>query len=165
MIIEKFAPTEECKIILRTIIFHHKNEWNSVKPNRSTLSKFNSAKIPKLNRNTFGLNKSFILESPLLENVKELLDCDEVTNNIMYPAKSIMGWHTNSNTPGQRIYINFCKTPGIFRYKDPDTGEIIDDYDETPWTGRKFIIDSEKPLWHTIWAPERRFSFGFNKHL
>jgi hypothetical protein len=76
-----------------------------------------------------------------------------------------MGWHTNSKTPGQRIYINFSKTPGIFRYKHPDTGEIIDDYDNELWTGRKFIIDPDRLLWHTIWAPEKRFAFGFSKKL
>lgn len=165
MIIEKFEPSEECKILLRTIIFNHKEKTSNVNEGKSNLKEFMEAKIPNLNRETAGLRTSYILDSPLLQNVKELLGASEITNNIMYPKNSIMGWHTNSETPGQRIYINFSKTPGIFRYKHPDTGEIIDDYDNELWTGRKFIIDPDRLLWHTIWAPEKRFAFGFNKKL
>lgn len=165
MIVEKFEPSEECKILLRTIIFNNKEQISKVKEGKSNLNQFKEAKIPEYNLNTSGIRTSYVLDSPLLENVKGLLGADEITNNTMYPKNSIMGWHTNSKTPGQRIYINFSKTPGIFRYKHPDTGEIIDDYDNELWTGRKFIIDPDRLLWHTIWAPEKRFAFGFNKKL
>jgi hypothetical protein len=165
MIVEKFEPSEECKILLRTVIFKHKEQISKVNEGKNNLKEFKEAKIPKYDLNSSGLKNSYILDSPLLENVKELLGAADITNNIMYPKNTIMGWHTNSETPGQRIYINFSKTPGIFRYKHPDTGKIIDDCDNDLWTGRKFIIDPDRPLWHTIWAPEKRFSFGFNKKL
>jgi len=164
MIIEKFEPSDEIKIILRNIIYQHKENWLKINDGRSSLKKFNSLEVPKRNKNTYSL-KTYILDSPLLENVKKLLDADTINNNIMYPKNSIMGWHTNSKSPGERTYISFSKKPGIFRYKNPETGEIIDDYDNELWTGRRFVI-TEKPLfWHTIYAPERRFSFGFNKLL
>lgn len=165
MIVEKFEPSEEIKILLRTIIFNHKEQLAKVNAGRSNLKEFKEAKIPEHDVNTSGLKSSYFLESPLFENVKELLGADEITNNAMYPKNSIMKWHTNSKTPGQRIYINFSKTPGIFRYKHPETGEIIDDYDNELWTGRKFVIEPDRLLWHTIWAPENRFAFGFNKKI
>jgi hypothetical protein len=101
-------------------------------------------------------------ESIYVESVKIKLGANECTNVLFYPKKSCMLWHTNGNNAGKRIYINFGIGKGIFRYIDPFTKKVIDDIDYEGWTQREFIISKENPLWHCVYAPHSRFSFGFN---
>jgi len=118
------------------------------------------------NHNEISLDNYFFTESEkqlkLLAEVKDILGASSSTNAIMYYPKTAMKWHTNSNILGTRIYIVLNTKEGIFRYKDPFTGEIVDSYDNKGWTIRKFKISKDYKLWHTIWSEGRRFAFGFN---
>jgi len=102
------------------------------------------------------------MDQPFVQEVIKLLGAYECTNTMYYTPNSCIDWHTNSDNEGTRIYILFTSKPGIFRYKDPTTGEIVDDYDNVGWTQREFKVDKENPLWHCVYAPATRFAYGFN---
>lgn len=101
-------------------------------------------------------------KEPSIQEVIEELGAYECTNTMVYAKNSGINWHTNSDNVGTRIYIIFTVKPGIFRYRDPNTGEIIDDEDYVGWTQREFKIDKEKLLWHCVYSPGIRFAYGFN---
>ena len=89
-----------------------------------------------------------------------LLKARRITNAIIYPSYSMMGWHTNSNYEGIRTYYTYTEDEAVFRYVDSN-GDIQLDYDNIGWTRRTFKIQKENPLWHSIWAKTNRYSFGF----
>ena len=84
------------------------------------------------------------------------------SGHFWYPKGSYMGWHTNSRAPGWRIYINFAEEPdkSFFRYRDPETGEIITSWDNQ-WNLRVFRITARKPIWHCVHSDTNRFSLGY----
>jgi len=79
-----------------------------------------------------------------------------------YPNLGYMGWHTNSNVKGFRLYCSHAITGGAsyFRYEDPITGEIITSWDKMGWNFRCFRTDLE-PLWHCVYSETDRISFGY----
>lgn len=81
-----------------------------------------------------------------------------------YPKTGYMGWHTNSDSPGRRLYITYTDIGGksFFRYKDIESGKIITDYDDAGLTFRQFTVSENPPhLWHSVGSNCNRFSFGF----
>jgi hypothetical protein len=98
----------------------------------------------------------------LLLDSANLLGADSVTNNILYYPQSCLGWHTNSDLEGYRTYYTYTLKPGIFRYEDPKLNKIVLDVDNVGWTSRTFLIQKDKPFWHSVWSDGYRFSFGFN---
>lgn len=129
---------------------------------KSTSNVFNSelkerTETPSTYDHSLILSSNYAQSSNLIK-VKEILNADGITNSMVYPPKSLMHWHTNGDNPGKRTYIIYTKNPGIFRYRNIETGEIIDDYDNVGWTQRSFMT----PMWHCVWANGVRFSFGFN---
>lgn len=87
-----------------------------------------------------------------------------ITNSghFLYPPGGFMSWHTNSKSPGWRLYINYVEEPGksFFRYRDPETREVKTSYDKK-WNFRLFKIDPNKPFWHAVYSETNRYSFGF----
>jgi len=79
-----------------------------------------------------------------------------------YPPGGYMGWHTNSNAPGWRMYVTCCDAPGksFFRYRDPKSREIVTSYDRL-WTVRLFKVSSDDLMWHSIYSDTNRYSFGY----
>jgi hypothetical protein len=108
---------------------------------------------------TYDMNRK--QELPIKQVMAEL-GAHSCTNTVIYAKNSGIDWHTNSDNVGKRIYIIFTVKPGIFRYKDPITGEIIDDMDYVGWTQREFIVDKTNLLWHCVYSPGIRFAYGFN---
>lgn len=101
------------------------------------------------------------VEEDALAGLANRLDA-EVTNAMVYPAGSMMAWHTNSDRPGRRRYYTWSEQGGgVFRYLDPATGEVVDDEEPAGWLIREFTIPDRGVLWHTIFAPVERWSFGF----
>ena len=134
-----------------------------------TKAVFDKLKIPKIGNDiekivfptgTYQMARK--ADSPEVNEVLSILKADECTNTLYYKKNGCMPWHTNSDNPGKRIYIVFTTKPGIFRYKNPYTGEIVDDYDYVGWTQREFIVDIQNLLWHAVWSPAPRFAYGFN---
>lgn len=92
----------------------------------------------------------------------KLLGARRCTNALLYPAMSIMDWHTNSNDVGTRIYYTLTEGEAIFRYIDFDGIEKEDHDNVGTWTVRSFPISDKNLLWHTIWTEKKRYAFGFN---
>ena len=84
------------------------------------------------------------------------------SGHLWYPPGAYMGWHTNSKVPGWRVYVNYAEQEGrsFFRYRDPDTHEIVTLNDQQ-WNIRIFKIDRDKPLWHAVYSDTHRFSMGY----
>ena len=84
------------------------------------------------------------------------------SGHFLYPPGSFMSWHTNSKAPGWRLYINYVEEAGksFFRYRNPETGEIVTSMDQK-WNFRLFKIDPKKPFWHTVYSDTNRYSFGY----
>ena len=84
------------------------------------------------------------------------------SGHFWYPPGGYMAWHTNSRAPGWRVYITHAEEPGrsFFRYRDPDSGEIVTESD-LEWNARAFRVDPEVPIWHAVYSDTHRFSIGF----
>ena len=100
-------------------------------------------------------------------NVKEIVGKATGTERrysgfFWYPCDGFCGWHTNNNAEGERIYIAWAPedNKSFFRYQDPDTKEIITDWDKKGWQYRKFNVSREKPLWHCVGSKTNRISIG-----
>ncbi|KHD08795.1 hypothetical protein PN36_15000 [Candidatus Thiomargarita nelsonii] len=82
-----------------------------------------------------------------------------------YPNGSHMGWHTNANRPGERLFCTYVKEGGksFFRYRHPDTGKIYTCWEKEGWNFRIFLVGNraENYLWHCVYAAVERMSFGF----
>ena len=79
-----------------------------------------------------------------------------------YPPNGFMGWHTNANVQGFRLYCSHAPVPGAsyFRYQNPTTKAIVTSWDEAGWNFRCFRTDLE-PLWHCVYSETDRISFGY----
>jgi hypothetical protein len=79
-----------------------------------------------------------------------------------YPENGYMGWHTNSNNKGFRLYCSFAREPGksFFRFRHPITKEIVTSWDKDGWNFRIFRIGDEL-LWHSVYSETDRFSIGY----
>lgn len=100
---------------------------------------------------------------PYVIQAKNALGADSVTNAMVYGPMSCMYWHTNSDLPGIRTYYTLSLDKSVFKYKDVDTGEIKEDWDDYGWTAREFEVTETNPMWHSVWTAGRRFSFGFTR--
>jgi hypothetical protein len=109
------------------------------------------------NSNFLGINNE---SNVYLAAAAKLLGAKLITNSVIYPAKGLMGWHTNSDVEGTRVYYTKTDGEAIFSYvKD---GVRYNDYDNIGvWTCRHFVISKDKPLWHAIWTEKQRYAFGF----
>ena len=108
----------------------------------------------------------------ILEEVKILVKCINVTasGHFIYPPTGYMGWHTNYKYPCKRLYITYATEDkkSFFRYRDPETNEIITDYDDKGITMREFIVTGKPPyFWHCVGSDCIRISFGYriNPHI
>ena len=86
----------------------------------------------------------------------------QLSGNFLYPPGGFMSWHTNSNTPGDRVYLTYATETdkSFFRYRDSD-GNIRTSYDKSRWIMRRFHVDSSDLLWHCVYSDTFRLSIGF----
>jgi len=164
--IEKLNGDDAIKKYLESVINKSAYMWKGIIPAKYTKVDFLNSTPPTENIETdnqrgvfFNIPRHFIEQE--IVAVENLIG-GECTNHIVYPPMSIMKWHTNSNNPGLRTYYTYGVKESIFRYIDKN-GNIIDDYDNKGWTVRRFKVDQENLLWHTIWSEGTRFAFGFNE--
>jgi hypothetical protein len=92
----------------------------------------------------------------------------EPRGNFLYNTGSFMGWHTNSDIPGTRVYVAYSQQDNgsYFKYVDRsgDTPKIITDWDTKGWNVRVFNPYGVPTnyLWHCVDAPNApRISFGY----
>ena len=84
----------------------------------------------------------------------------QIVAKTWYPSDGgYLGWHID--TEGGRIYSTWADGESFFRYRDPETKEIITSYDKpNQWTFRVFTF-TEDPIWHCVYAEDTRISVGF----
>lgn len=120
-------------------------------------------------KNLINLNKR--PAKPLKPIVQELLEQLvgsrdhgglKVSGAFWYPKNGYMGWHTNLEAPGCRLYCSYAREPGrsFFRYREPETNIIRTSWDRGGWQFRLFRI-ARQPLWHTVYSETDRVSVGF----
>lgn len=85
-----------------------------------------------------------------------------ISGRIWYPNNGFMGWHTNSDNKGYRLYCTFARESekSFFRFLNPSTQKIETSYDKKGWNFRIFRI-SDVPLWHCVFSETDRFSIGY----
>ena len=112
------------------------------------------------NLNTFNPVEA---EKILIEGLTKLYPTYNIriSGRNIYPPGGHLGWHTNSNHPGKRIYLTHVEegNKSFFRYiKDR---QQITSYDKPGWNMREFEID-DNPLWHCVYTDVERLSIGFS---
>lgn len=83
------------------------------------------------------------------------------TGHFLYPVTGYMSWHTNSNLPGKRVYVNYVDVVGCSGFKYVKNGTLFDSVDTEHVTIREFVPDEKDPLWHAVYSNCNRYSFGF----
>ena len=98
--------------------------------------------------------------------IEELTNRDaHMSGFFIYPPTGYMGWHTNYKNPGKRLYVTYASEDkkSFFRYRNPETKEIITDYDDKGFTTRQFDITDKPPyFWHCVGSDCTRVSFGYH---
>jgi hypothetical protein len=104
------------------------------------------------------------ISSEVLDSIKNKFENYNVkqSGKFWYSNPGYMGWHTNLDSIGLRIYVAVCDQhkKSFFRYKDPITKEIITSYDNFGINIRLFSINKLLPLWHCVYSECERISFG-----
>jgi len=87
-----------------------------------------------------------------------------ISGRTWYPSNGYMGWHTNLDSQGYRLYCAHSReeNKSFFRYRDPQSGKIITSTDKQGWNFRMFNITKETPVWHCVYSETDRVSIGFN---
>lgn len=85
------------------------------------------------------------------------------SGKIWYPRNGYMGWHTNSNAEGLRLYCSYAheSDKSFFRFFNSKSKEVITSMDKKGWTFRLFKVDKNEPLWHSVYSETHRISLGF----
>jgi len=110
------------------------------------------------------LDVSDELQQRLSDNLRPFFP--EVKNvfsgSFWYRSDGFMSWHTNSNSPGIRMYVTYAEEPGksYFRYFDDSLGEVKTSLDDLGWQFRIFKVSKTQPLWHCVKSQTNRLSFG-----
>jgi len=125
--------------------------------------------------NTFGKsNMVYLKETPLTENIKTQIQSlintnkkiEAQTGAFWYPDNGYMSWHTNENHTGFRIYCaySFKEKSSYFKYRDPETKEIVTCWDDFGWNVRVFKVGRtpKDRLWHCVHSDTDRISIGFS---
>lgn len=91
-----------------------------------------------------------------------------IRGTLLYPPGGYMGWHTNSDMIGTRLYLAYSNINkgSYFKYIDMGSGEkqIITSWDKKGWNIRMFEVtsDPKQLYWHCIESiTAHRVSFGF----
>lgn len=88
----------------------------------------------------------------------------ELSGHAIYAAGDYMGWHTNADMPGLRIYCNFAgdaAKSGLHYFYPGQDDYRRTLYDDAGWNFRMFRTDYHTPFWHAVWSEAYRISVGF----
>ncbi|MDH3690311.1 MAG: PqqD family peptide modification chaperone [Gammaproteobacteria bacterium] len=112
--------------------------------------------------------KYSVLLARIEAGVREIVTDIETTLTVSlcaaYQPGGRMGWHTNDDNPGRRVYCTWAETDrsNFFRYEDPDNNAINTDWESRGWTIKTFYLPPKPDqLWHCIQANSLRLAIGF----
>jgi hypothetical protein len=162
--IEKLTPDGEIVKLLESAISLQKlNNYGRV----LSYEQFLERPLPHADIPMSASGLDFRKEKPniigILNQCVKLLGYDDVSNCNVMQQNSQLPWHTNSNLLGWRTY--YIKGHGVFKYIDENGEQKISEDNKDGWTVNRFLIDNKKPLWHSVYAHEKRYAFGFIKHI
>jgi hypothetical protein len=82
-----------------------------------------------------------------------------ISGRFHYPPHGFMGWHTNSNAEGIRVYATKVPEDGksFFRYCQE---KVITEWEKAGWNFRAFEVKQAAPYWHCVYTDVDRYSFG-----
>lgn len=132
--------------------------------NKYIWMKFNTILVELLNKeiNTSSHFSNIIQLDEIVS--AELTTQQPITYKKYNNIDSFMGWHTNCNNPGHRMYLvyNTHDNSSCMRFIDNKTEKVITKWEPKGWTLNYFYIsDCEDPLWHSIYTKKERYSLGF----
>lgn len=78
-----------------------------------------------------------------------------------YPPKGFMGWHTNSNMLGWRVYATRSEESGKSFFRYYKNGKTITEDEIKGWNFRAFEVKKGNLYWHCVYSDTDRYSFGF----
>jgi hypothetical protein len=82
-----------------------------------------------------------------------------------YPPGGWMGWHTNSNRAGWRLYVNYVECGGRSFFRWWDGVRVHTDVDTAGFNFRVFrVLEPPDGFWHCVFAGEWRLSVGHRFH-
>lgn len=89
-----------------------------------------------------------------------------------YPPGGFVGWHTNWNANAYQILFTWSRTgDGYFKYRDPQTKEIVTIQDKPGWQCRHYYFgrddEPDHHCWHAAYAGQERITLAYkfvNKH-
>lgn len=84
----------------------------------------------------------------------------------IYPKDGYMAWHNNHDAPGYNVLFSWTENgQGFFRYKDPETKEIVTMDDKPGWTCKVGYFagpnEMDKIFWHCCSADELRITVAW----
>jgi len=110
--------------------------------------------------NTFQEVKNSSVAS-LLSLFTDYFNTSEMSGCLYYPRSGYMGWHTNSNHPGHRIYVSYSNRANSNTFSYVKDGRVVQSFDKPGFTVRHFEVYSDELFWHRVDAKTPRFSLGF----
>ena len=83
-----------------------------------------------------------------------------------YPPGGFVGWHTNWNANAYQILFTWSKTgDGYFRYRDPETHELVTIKDKPGWQCRHYYFgrkdEPDHHCWHAAYAGCDRITLAY----
>ncbi len=114
--------------------------------------------IFKFNNISFDWLGQLLGSSLPVKNISKL----GVSGRIWYPVGGYMGWHTNDDNRGHKLYCTHAResNKSFFRYRNPESGEIVTSWDKEGWNFRIFKV-AEELLWHCVYSETDRISIGY----
>jgi hypothetical protein len=84
-----------------------------------------------------------------------------ISGRFYYPPKGYMGWHTNSNMEGWRVYATWAAEDkkSFFRYMHKN--KVLTEWEDKGWNFRAFEVKKPNLYWHCVYTDCDRYSFGF----
>jgi len=88
-----------------------------------------------------------------------------ISGRFHYAPKGYMGWHTNSNMEGWRVYASRAEEDkkSFFRYYK--NNRVHTEWEDKGWNFRAFQVIKGQPYWHCVYTDCDRYSFGFRFSL
>ena len=166
--LDKILESFKYDLVERYEFFPHKYDIEERTSEKALLDIQKNGNLDKANSLEHNDNR-IILDDSMLYSIdlkgmmeKEMGIKREYSGFFWYPCDAFCGWHTNNNAEGERIYFAWAPedNKSFFRYQDPETKEIITDWDKKGWQYRKFNVSRDKPFWHCVGSKTNRISIG-----
>ena len=170
--LKQIEPHPDVADALKLIIGRSAHVWRDIKPSSVSKETFLAQPIPKadvLKGDGDGVLADKVTmvsdDHPMLAAVVKSQGFDHCSNAVVYPPKSYMPWHTNSDASGLRTYYTYSQRKSLFMWVHPETQKTHVETDNIGWTCRSFVVPSGGlKLWHSVWSEGVRFAFGFNRY-